>query len=409
MSHLRAVIIDEDRERREQIRTLLPDYIDGVTVGYGDGAFEQIRPDAQGNVPDIVILYGDDSRSQGLYIYDWMINKSGNADISLIPVVVITEDEFSDRSVEFLEIGDVSFYEGRIDESRLFSVITEAIEAAEFLPEPPVSIYEETKSIDRLAGASVKAPGDDKDMRAVVLDEQTRQSNLEAALARGRKRASDIRKLIDAAQNVKEDIISYKRREYRRYEPVKKDTVTPVSEVSAGPEDRPEPKQVSINSGSIEKLRQKAMSNPFGAFNAQGSIKLDEPTRRDNSKSFEKKTVVITDSDLKTRKLCALYLTQNYNVISLDSGIRTVDFFVKNRADLLIINPILPGMDGISTVNSVHMQPGCINIPIMYLVGDDYMEPRSRLMGPNVFGILNKPVKREMIAQAVEGLFGSNE
>ena len=117
---------------------------------------------------------------------------------------------------------------------------------------------------------------------------------------------------------------------------------------------------------------------------------------------------MIVDPDVKTRKLCMLFLTQNYKVVVLDSGIKTVDYFVKNHADLLIINPVLSGMNGVSTVNSVHMQPGRASVPVMYLVGDDYMEPRSRLLGPGVVGILNKPVKRETIAQAVEGLFGND-
>ena len=95
---------------------MLPDYISCVALGYGDGALDYLKPDAEGVVPDIVIMYGDDSKSQGLYTYDWMINKSDNIDVASIPVIILTEDEFSDRSIEFLEIGDVLFYEGEIDE-----------------------------------------------------------------------------------------------------------------------------------------------------------------------------------------------------------------------------------------------------------------------------------------------------
>ena len=93
MSELRAIIIDDDKKRREEIRSLLPDYISSIALGYGDGALEHIKPDAEGIVPDIVFMYGDDSKSLGLYTYDWMINKSGNIDIAMIPVVVLTEDE----------------------------------------------------------------------------------------------------------------------------------------------------------------------------------------------------------------------------------------------------------------------------------------------------------------------------
>ena len=203
MTDLRAIIIDDDRQRREKVRQVLPDYIESVIVGSGDGAIEQLKPDKEGNVPDLVILDGDDRKSFGLYIFDWMINKSPDPRIADIPVIVLTDDEFSDRCLEFLELGDVMFYEGEIDESSLFPVITEAIEEAEFRPEPIEPVYEETKSIDRLMGHSVKAPGEIGAQRAVVLDMETRLKNLEAALERGQKRAAQIRTLIDAASKVK--------------------------------------------------------------------------------------------------------------------------------------------------------------------------------------------------------------
>ena len=408
MGQLRAIIIDENKARREAIRDILPDYISCVTLGYGDGALDYLKPDGEGVVPDIVIMYGDDSKSQGLYIYDWMINKSDNIDIATIPVVVLTEDEFSDRSIEFLEIGDVVFYEGEIEESRLFSVITDAIEAAEFAPEPLITGYEETKSVDRLAGLSVKAPDEDGKQRVVVLDLDTRMKNLESALARGKKRASDIRNLLGAAQKIKED-----RRETKTFS--RKSSGDEYSEYSKNLSSRGKteaPHKSSPNiiraEDPVGQLKAKAMSNPYGAMGAQGTIKLDEPARKKQNAGYEKKTVVVVDGDVKTRKLCTLFLTQNYNVVALDSGIKTVDYFVKNHADLIIINPVLPGMNGTSTVNSVHMQPGCGNVPVMYLVGDDFTGARSHLVGPYVVGILNKPIKRETIAQAVEGLFGNN-
>ena len=78
---------------------------------------------------------------------------------------------------------------------------------------------------------------------------------------------------------------------------------------------------------------------------------------------------------------------------------------MKNHADLLIINPVLGAMSGVSAVSSVRNQPGGANIQVMYLVGDDYNEPRAKLLGDGVVGILNKPVKQAVLAQAVDGFF----
>ena len=76
MAQIRAVIIDDDRNRRETIKNSLPDYIECVAIGFGDGAIDYIKRDVEGNLPDLVILNGDDSKNLGLYVFDWMINKT---------------------------------------------------------------------------------------------------------------------------------------------------------------------------------------------------------------------------------------------------------------------------------------------------------------------------------------------
>lgn len=428
MAELKVVIIDDDRERREKVRNVLPDYMAGVVTGSGEGAIDNIKPDREGVVPDLIILNGDDRKSFGLYVFDWMLNKSPDPRTADIPVIVLTEDEFSDRSLEFLELGDVTFYEGEIDESSLFTVINEALEEAEFMTEPVEPAYEETKSIDRLMGLSIKAPGSAEKQRAVVLDMETRLKNLEAALERGKKRVSDIRTLLDAAQKVKggNDELGIRRRSRRdpaaeeAYVKRMSSFLEKAREKARAEEERlsrmkeqysPSPsKSEGEIADSLGRLKQKAISNPYGAFNAQGTLTVDQrPRRREEPAPGDKKTVVIVDGDVKTRKLCSLYLTQKYNVVSLDSGMKTVDLFVKSHADLLIINPVLNGMSGMTTVASVRMQPGCMNVPVMYLVGEDYTDDRSTLLGNGVVGILNKPVKREVLAQAVEGYFKTSD
>ncbi len=435
MTQLRVIIIDDDQNRREMIRDYLPDYVSSVAVKAGETAMGYLKPDTEGILPDLVIINGDDSRGLGLYIYDWMINRSPDPRIANIPVIVLTEDEFSDRSMEFLEIGDAMFYEGEIDGDRIFTMINDAIEAAEFAEPVDEPSYEETKSIDRLIGRSVKAEGQADKQRAIVLDMDNRLENLEAALERGKKRVADIRTLLDSAQDLKEDAARKRKREPEKEEEYirkmssylekahkKNEASNPaparVNEPVRTSNSYTRPSDNVIKHDRIEEsitdpvnvVKQKAISNPYGAFGAQGSVRMEErPKSREPVHYDGKRTIVLVDDDVKTRKLCSLFLTQNYRVVALDSGIKTVDYFVKNRADLLIINPMLKGMNGVMTVSSVRLQPGCSNVPVMYLVGDDFTNDRSSLMSNGVVAILNKPIKRETIARAVEGLFGQAE
>lgn len=438
MSDLRIVVIDDDRDRRDKISNILPDYIEVNASASGEEALRFIKRDANGMLPNAVILNGNDSKSFGLYAFDWMVNKSGDEEIGSIPVIVLTDDEFSDKSLEFFEIGDVIFYEGEVDDDRLFSLITEAIESAEFAEEVVPLSYEETRSIDRLMGHTVKAPGGDGRQRAVVLDMDTRVKNLESALERGQKRVRDIRHLLDAAQKLKEQedndlLLRRRRRNDNKHKENQQQSFLQKALIKAEEKDagvgkivRDMQREVNLSqhhpskrleanaekdvARTMDMLKQKAVSNPFGAMGAQGNIKIDDSrlSRRPAPEvANDKKTVVIVDADTKSTKLYALFLTQKYNVVTLDSGIKTIDYAIRNPVDLLIINPVLPGMSGLATVASIRMQPGGSGIPLMYLVGDDYPEPRSNLLGPKVYGILSKPLKKATLVQSVDGFFGN--
>ncbi len=438
MSDLRIVIIDDDSTRLESISDIIPDYIQTDAYSPREGVLDLIRKDGA-DPPDLVILDGDDPKSFGLYVYDWMVNKSGDEAIAATPVIVMTDDEFSEKSLEFLEIGDVTFYEGAVDEERLFDVITEAIEAAEFAAEPEEAVYEETKSIDRLIGHTVPAPDGDGKQRAVVLDMETRARNLEAALERGQQRVRQIRELLENAQKPDgvdddDDVDLYfternrrekrNRTEYRQ--PAVTDT-TPVRNVEidervgriardmqaeaqlSGTQAR---KRLDANAEddvarTIDALRQKAASDPSGAYSAQGVARMEDRPKNRLSSGFDhtKMSIAVVDDDVKTRKLCTLFLTRKYNVVAFDSGIKAIDFIVRTHIDLLIINPVLTGMSGLATLASIRMQPGCANIAVMFIVDERYTGPHDNLAGPHVYGILNKPVSQGKIVEAVDGFF----
>lgn len=450
MDDLRIVVIDDDRTRLDFIKNMMPGYIKVNEASSGEEALQYIKRDANGMLPDVILLDGDDRKSNGLYAFDWMVNRSGDEEIASIPVIVMTEDEFSDKSLEFFEIGDVMFYVGEVDELRLFSMITEAIEGAEFMLEEEEPSYEETKNIDRIIGQTVKASGGDGKQRSVVLDKATRLKNLEAAIERGQKKVRDYRELIETAQRLRGDADDDKfaRKKHHHKEKTetsanpKKSFFSKVKEESdVKPPEKEKPavkekpadaeriakdmqeeagiskalakKRLDANAGedvakTIGQLRQKAVSAPFQAFGAQGTKTFPEPKnvmRQTEIPQNDKRTILIVDSDIKTAKLLSLYLAQKYNVVTRDGGIKAIDYVVGHHIDLLIINPVLPDMSGIATVSSVRLQPGGSGVPVMYLVGDDYMEPRSRLLDPNVFGILNKPVKKDVLLQSVNGFF----
>lgn len=449
MDQIRIVVVDDNTSRREQIKDMLPEYVSAGVSGYGDEAMKMIKPDSEGNIPNLVILNGDDSKGQGLYTFDWMINKSGNALIAQIPVIVLCEDEFSDRALDFLEVGDVTFYEGPIEENDLFDIIMQTLDSEDFAEEPAEPVYEESKSIDRLIGHSVKVPTSVPGKeRKIVVNMDSQLQNLEAALLRGQKRVEDIRKVLSAAQNGDLDDTDYVSRPHKKQNGESWNNAADANKSSSGSsifKKAREKNAAPVVSGQIENIARKAVANPQEAMYAQAKgIANSNPAtgqyswtnnsamqnavqqprnagqtsglgfnnnnrfaarQNEQEKIRTKKRIVVVDDDQEITRSCQAFLSANYEVVCLNSSMAAIDYFIRSTADMLIIDAVMPGMSGQKTVESIRFHQGGARIPVIYLMGNDFGAPKEMLMGNNVVGIVSKPISWGALAVNVDGYF----
>ena len=433
---LKVVIVDGNRERREKLKRFLPDYAEVFVSDFGNSALSTIKIDAKGNIPDLVIIDADDDKGLGLYTFDWMRNKEPSLSGVYIPVIALVEDEFSDRAMDFLEIDDVFFYEGEPDENSLFSVFVEAIESkreTEVKEEEPVFTE---KSTEKIMGTKVSAPAgsEDKPMRCAVLDKETRMANLKAAIERGRQKTEEIRVLLA---------------EQRGEKYVRKYTAPPVDN-KADAEDRAEehdniPAEFSyaknnandnnqgldIKHGSggipgnsstlyfansnlynLSEFGKSILSNHnvglkdgsaadfYKAYQNSAPVK-PQPEKK---KSDKQATIVIVDDDPSVRKMFELFLGSSYRIVSFDTGMKAIDYFVRNEADVLFLDAVMPGLSGLQLLNSIRWQNFGRSLPTVFLCGSDFVgDPRS-LRVNHVYGVLPKPLSRGTLLTAIEQL-----
>lgn len=447
MQDMKIVIIDDDANRREQIKKSMPGYAETVSCGFGNVAINQLKPDSEGVIPDIVIMNADDSKGMGLYTFDWMKTKSGDIRVMDIPVILLTEDEFSDRCMEFLEIDDAEFYEGEVDEDAIYSKVMEVIKRGEFEEEAREPVYSSDKSYDRISGMSVRPQGETMDnKRSAVLDMDRQLQNLEMALERGRQKEQQIKRLFDEALGIKENKkpakeyvhIFNKIRVEKGMEPVTEDPLlkgleaiedNPKTEVRSPGEkinyysevdedDLPEEfrmpshktseatkNNMKADAEAVEKLRalrdklKKQPSQTTAGQNTNGSNNASFAIRNNL------KTIVVVDDDENDRQLCELFLSKRYNVITLDSGMKAIDYFVKNSADLILLDTYMPNLGGVQTLYSVRYQANGSKVPVIYMIDKRYPVSAASLAGDYIAGIVQKPLTAGGLAIAIDGYF----
>lgn len=395
---LRVVVIDDNEERKKNIRDILPEYMEVIPTVYGNSAKEKIVPTASGIKCDLVIMNADDRRGQAIYMFDWMVKDEGGLGLDRIPVLLLVEDEFSDRVMSFLEIGDAEFYEGDINPDEFFLLVTSIINEAEFLPEPSESepIYSE-KSADRLYGMSFKPEGEDEDTvkRSVVYNDEDQLAHLDVALERGRRKQELIREIMEAAQTLKNEGL------LEDEEPEIEDTDVEET-VSAGinTQEQMSPySRYTSNDPSLHNLD----ANKVSAMLDETLSQYEDPMQ--NGVYRIEKTIAVVDADIYNLNICDMYLRRRYNVVLLNSGMSAIDYFVKNKADLLLISYNMPVLDGVKILDSIRWQPNGKKVPTIFMADGNLELIKPRCRKEWVVGMLQKPLSQMALKQAVEAVF----
>lgn len=369
---LKVVLIDDNEERKKNIREILPQYMDVIPAPYGSQAIEKISPDFDKRECSLIIMNADDRRGQALNMFNMLVNDEGHLGLDRIPVLILTEDEFSDRVMSFLEIGDVEIYEGDINPDDFFLTVTSIINEAEFRPEPiEVQAAYIEKNTDRIYGRSVKPEGEDEDTikRSAVFNDKEQLEHLEAALERGRKKQELVREIMEAAENLKAE--------------------------NRKAEKTPEPRE---------------QKNLFNLDAAKVSAMLDETLTKYEETAqkpafVSEKTIAVVDADAINLNICDMYLKRRYKVVLLNSSMSAIDYFVKNKADLLLISYEMPLLDGVTILDSIRWQPNGKRVPAIFMTegNPEIVKPRCRKEW--VVGMLQKPLSQTALKQAVEAVF----
>lgn len=363
---LKVVVIDDDEARKNKIRDILPDYLNVVVTGYGRSAQENIMPDSNGKSCNLVIMNADDNKGQAICIFDWMNKNEERVGLDRIPVLLLVEDEFSDRALSFLEIADAQMYEGDIDPDDFFLTVTSILNEAEFLPEPDDTppAYTE-KSSDRINGLSVKPEGETEDTikRSAVFNDSEQLAHLDEALERGRKKQRLINEIMQAAVELKEE----------------KTEKTEKPEIQKG-------------NDPVHKMTAASVSRIF-----------EEDDEADDFAGV--KTVVIIDADVSNLKLCEAVLQRKYNVVLLNSGMSAIDYFVKKTADMILISFSMPLIDGVRILDSIRWQPNGKNIPAVFMAEGNIEMIKPMCRREHVVGIIQKPISMMALKQAVDTVF----
>lgn len=107
------------------------------------------------------------------------------------------------------------------------------------------------------------------------------------------------------------------------------------------------------------------------------------------------KKVLLIDDDSRMLRLLKGYLDESYTVYPIKGGNAALSFLEDNRPDVILLDYMMPAMDGPRTLDLIRKKDGCEDIPVIFLTGVTEKNKMQECLSQNPDGYMVKPVARE--------------
>jgi len=116
---------------------------------------------------------------------------------------------------------------------------------------------------------------------------------------------------------------------------------------------------------------------------------------------FGKKILVVEDSTTQRNIICKMLSQNGYRVLEASDGVEALEKLEKTRADLVLLDIVLPGMDGYKVLNAIKEMKHMKNVPIIMLTSRDSLIDKMRGKVSDSDEYLTKPFKSEELIEKV--------
>jgi DNA-binding response OmpR family regulator len=128
-----------------------------------------------------------------------------------------------------------------------------------------------------------------------------------------------------------------------------------------------------------------------------------------NHQPLRNKVLIVDDEPLIRQLLTDILSIHDYEKEVASDGFEAGTKIMKFKPDLIILDLIMPGLDGFEVCRRIREDPDTSHIKILAITGFDTKEHRKRIMEAGADGYLAKPVAKDMLLQNVAILLDRGE
>jgi CheY-like chemotaxis protein len=120
-------------------------------------------------------------------------------------------------------------------------------------------------------------------------------------------------------------------------------------------------------------------------------------------------TILIVDDEERNRKLLdVLMKADGYRTINADNGREAIALASEARPDMILLDMMMPGMDGFEVARVLKTNPVTRAIPLIAVSSLDDVASRQRMLSAGANEVLVKPIDRWSLSQLISKLLKQN-
>lgn len=126
-----------------------------------------------------------------------------------------------------------------------------------------------------------------------------------------------------------------------------------------------------------------------------------------NRDSLREILYVDDEPDIREIVQMALGLVPTLSVSTADSGVRALQNMQTNRPDLVLLDVMMPSMDGPATLQQMRSQPELQSIPVIFMTAKAMPQEVARFRSLGAAAVIAKPFDPMLLGEQVFAIWES--
>ncbi len=106
-----------------------------------------------------------------------------------------------------------------------------------------------------------------------------------------------------------------------------------------------------------------------------------------------KPVIMIVDDEIANIEMIGAILEDDYEILFARSGEQAISIAQTAELDLILLDVVMPGMDGYETCRRIKRDPDLVNVPVIFTTGLDSLEHEITGLSAGAIDYVTKPVQ----------------